>query len=129
MSIASRHGKLRITAEDDGTRFQRLEDLLTADVFGAFRYLPPNLGVRPFLEHARSPDGVSLRAWAEERGVRWLDLSRATYVFWPRLADSPREAFRRPRVRAPAHDQHLRSGAPRAGRPAAHELVCRPGDD
>lgn len=87
MSLASRHGKLCVSAEDDGTRFRRLEDLLTADVFGAFRYLPPHLGVRPLLEHALSPDGVSLRAWAEERGIRWLALSRATFAFWPSLAD------------------------------------------
>lgn len=85
MSIAGRHGKLRVAAEDDGTRFRRLEDLLTADVFGAYRYLPAHLGVRLFLEEARSAEGSSLRAWTEERGVAWPDLSAVTWLFWPSL--------------------------------------------
>lgn len=86
MSLASRYGKLRIGVEDDGTRFRRLEDLLTGDVFGAYRYLPAPLGVGRLLEHALSADRVSLRAWAEARGVRWADLSCATFAFWPSLA-------------------------------------------
>lgn len=52
MSIAGRHGKLseRTSLEED--RWQRIEDLLTADVFGAYRYLPPHVGVAAFLERA-----------------------------------------------------------------------------
>lgn len=86
MSIASRYGKLRVAAEDDGTRFRRLEDLLTADVFGAFRYLPPHLGACALLERAVSPDGVSLRAWAEAAGLQWAGTTLASFAFWPRLA-------------------------------------------
>lgn len=86
MSIASRYGKLRISAEDDGTRARRQEDLLTADVFGAYRYLPAELGLRSLLAHAVSVDGEPLRRWAEARDVPWNELSLIKCAFWPCLA-------------------------------------------
>ncbi len=83
MSIASRHGKLFVGAADDATRWTRIEDLLTADVFGAFRYLPPEMGLLPFLAEASRGDGVTLRQWAAQRGVDWSSISTTELVFWP----------------------------------------------
>ena len=86
MGIASRHGKLRVAVDDDGSRWTRLEDLLTADVIGCLRYLPLQRGLGAFLGSAVSADGQCLRDWAATRDVAWAALTRATIAFWPRLA-------------------------------------------
>lgn len=81
MSLASRHGRLRVHAEDDGTRFRRLEDLLTADVFGAYRYLPSSASgrsssTRALLRAARCESGRSSGAWNERADERLGTLPR-----------------------------------------------------
>ncbi|GAY77984.1 hypothetical protein NBRC111894_3538 [Sporolactobacillus inulinus] len=44
MTVAELHGKI--------PKLEGREDLLTSDVFSAFRYLPVNLGLIPFLRKA-----------------------------------------------------------------------------
>jgi hypothetical protein len=83
MSIASRHGKLFVGGKDDPTRWARIEDLLTADVFGAYRYLPPTLGVVPLLARAVRGDGLTMKAWAAAQRIEWASLTHAQIVFWP----------------------------------------------
>lgn len=82
MSIAGRHGKLHAIVGDDEGWHQRVEDLLTADVFGAYRYLPPGLGVLALLGAAENADGVTLAAW---QGEQWESLQHVDITFWPRL--------------------------------------------
>jgi hypothetical protein len=86
MSIASRHGKLRLSLEDPGTRAHQIEDLLTADIFGAYRYLPVEAGIGPLLASATTSDNQSLADWAHSRGIEWSRLSRMWLRFWPTLA-------------------------------------------
>ncbi len=87
MSIASRHGKLHIVGDVDGVRHRRIEDLLTADVFGAYRYLPAEFGILPLLAGATSSDGITLQAWARERDIPWSDIEAARIHFWPAFGD------------------------------------------
>ena len=85
VSIASRNGKLHIADGDDGTRWRTREDLLTADVFGAYRYLPVDLGVGPVLAGAVDEGGRTLADWARARTVAWPALTEAWFAFWPNL--------------------------------------------
>lgn len=74
MTIAEIHGKI----SPAGTNLsERMEDLLTSDVFGCMRYLPPQKALIPFLSAARSLHGNSLVI---------PDKTTAThYSFWPWL--------------------------------------------
>jgi len=74
MTIAEIHGKI----SDTGINLsERMEDLLTSDIFGCMRYLPPEKALLPFLHTAYSlhgnvftiPDGMV----------------RIHYSFWPWL--------------------------------------------
>jgi len=72
MTIAEIHGKI----SEEGTNLsERMEDLLTADTFGCFRYLPPEKALIPFLSTAKSFRGYSLELPTEIIG--------AHYSFWP----------------------------------------------
>lgn len=72
MTIAEIHGKI----SEEGTNLsERMEDLLTADIFGCFRYLPPQKALIPFLNTARSFHGHAFVLPAEIVGVH--------YSFWP----------------------------------------------
>ena len=57
----------------------RLEDILTSNVFGAFRYLRPEKGILPFLCSAKNARLETLRVPSGVRDVEWK--------FWPRLPD------------------------------------------
>jgi len=85
MSIASRHGKLHLAA-DDAHAWRRREDLLTADVFGAYRYLPLQAALGPLLASAENAEGLRLAAWAESCGIAWSSLTVVWCAFWPTLA-------------------------------------------
>lgn len=74
MTIAEVRGKI---SETGSNLSERMEDLLTSDVFGCFRYIPPELGLKPFLETAQSPNAQSIYYPAEVVRVR--------YSFWPWL--------------------------------------------
>lgn len=87
MSIAGRHGKLVENAAADAEGWSRVEDLLTADVFGAYRYLPARLGVIPFLLRARDASGKSLAQWLSENHVAVELLDQAEIDFWPRFSN------------------------------------------
>jgi len=70
MTIAEIHGKLR--------PYESMEDLLTSDVFGAFKYCNPQEGLVPFLKQAVSFDGSG-------SDLNFLkDVEAAEYFFWPR---------------------------------------------
>ena len=60
---------------------ENMEDILTSNVFGLLRYLPPEHGLLPFLAHASSHDGRKL-----EMPVPIPDVEVDT-EFWPPLAE------------------------------------------
>jgi hypothetical protein len=72
MTIAEIRGKI---SETGSNLSERMEDLLTSDIFGCFRYLPPEEGLIPFLETTESLNGNSLN----------LDkpITNISYSFWP----------------------------------------------
>ncbi len=74
MTIAEIHGKISET----GTNLsERMEDLLTSDVFGCLRYLPAEKALLPFLRTARSFQDRVLQLEAE--------IVRVYSSFWPWL--------------------------------------------
>jgi hypothetical protein len=76
MTISELCGKL--------TPYERMEDLLTSDVFGTYRYLEPKQGLVPFLlravgfQHDNRPDFLN-------------DVAEAEFIFWPRTTKLNRE--------------------------------------
>lgn len=72
MTIAEIHGKLR--------PYENLEDLLTSDVFGTFKYLHPNEALVPFFERAVCFNDFSLPKFLN-------DIVSAMYFFWPKSMD------------------------------------------
>jgi len=74
MTVAEIHGKISET----GTNLsERMEDLLTSDIFGCMRYLPAQKALIPFLQTARSLHGNILTIQGE--------IIRVHYSFWPWL--------------------------------------------
>lgn len=74
MTIAEIHGKI----SEAGTNLsERMEDLLTSDVFGSMRYLPPEKTLLPFLHTARSFYGNALTIPDK--------IVKVHYSFWPWL--------------------------------------------
>jgi hypothetical protein len=74
MTIAEIHGKV----SDAGTNLsERMEDLLTSDVFGCMRYLSPDSVLIPFLLTGRSPQGRNLIVPNRVVSVHWS--------FWPSI--------------------------------------------
>lgn len=79
MTIAEIHGKISAA----GTNLsERMEDLLTSDVFGCMRYLPAQKALIPFLCAARSFHGNILTIPEK--------IIRVYYSFWPWLKLSGR---------------------------------------
>jgi hypothetical protein len=70
MTIAETHGKL--------TPYEGMEDLLTSDVFSAFKYSPPAEGLIPFLSQGRCFDNSGGKPDFLEKIVNMK------YYFWPR---------------------------------------------
>lgn len=82
MTIAEIHGKL---SSSGSKMHERLEDLLTSDVFSTFRYLTPDLGLLPFLrlvarENPESRLGEALRSLEEAT----QGSPTVQYEFWPK---------------------------------------------
>jgi len=72
MTIAEIRGKISET----GTNLsERMEDLLTSDIFGCLRYLRPDQVLLPFLETASSFRG---RPWSSPG-----DIVKTHFSFWP----------------------------------------------
>lgn len=70
MTMAELHGKIK--------PYEMLEDLLTSDVFCAFRYCDHNYGLIPFLEKAICFEDL-------ERTPNFLNnVKSAHYYFWPK---------------------------------------------
>lgn len=76
MTIAEIRGKISRTGENLS---ERLEDLLTSDVFSACRYVRPKTLLLPFLYQAKKLNGESLEHIIED------NVARVRYLFWPRL--------------------------------------------
>ncbi len=74
MTVAEIRGKISET----GTNLsERMEDLLTSDIFGCMRYLPVQKALVPFLQIARSLHGNTLTIQGE--------IIKVHYSFWPSL--------------------------------------------
>lgn len=72
MTIAEIRGKI----SELGTNLsERMEDLLTSDIFGSLRYITPDKGVMEFLNTAKSFHGHALAIPS--------DVVRIHYSFWP----------------------------------------------
>ena len=72
MSIAGRKGKLKLPINQShkvAPAWQRIEDMLTADVFGAYRYLPTEVGLIPFLSHAIDENDQTLSEFLRKKGL------------------------------------------------------------
>ncbi len=79
MSIAEIRGKI----SDTGTNIsERMEDLLTSDIFGCMRYLPARKALIPFLRMACSLYGNVLTIPS--------DVIKVHYSFWPWLKSAGR---------------------------------------
>ena len=74
MTIAEIRGKI---SETGVTLSERMEDLLTSDIFGCMRYVPPGRLLVPFLRTACSFHGIPLRI--PDRIIQ------THYSFWPWL--------------------------------------------
>ena len=79
MTIAEICGKISRTGQNLS---ERMEDLLTSDVFSACRYVRPEILLLPFLRQAKRISYESFGRFLEEQ------VKGAQYVFWPRLRQS-----------------------------------------
>jgi len=75
MSIAEIRGKISATGSNLS---ERMEDLLTSDIFGCMRYLPAQNALIPFLQTAHSLHGNTITIPGEFLRVHWS--------FWPWLS-------------------------------------------
>jgi len=90
MSIAGRKGKFSLSQDSESPQdaaWKRWEDVLTADVFGAYRYLPLKYGLIPFLTHAQDENGRTLEDFLDAQGVSLKGLDYARIHFWPHFDD------------------------------------------
>ncbi len=79
MTIAEIRGKISGSGRN---LTDRMEDLLTSDVFTACKYLKPNTLLLPFLSTSIDLEGKSLQFLSD------LDVESVKYHFWPRLKKS-----------------------------------------
>ena len=84
MTIAEIHGKISGSGRD---LREKMEDLLTSDVFGACKYLRPETLLIPLIKTAISIDGVLLADYLVDT------VNDAKYRFWPRLNSSEPDLF------------------------------------
>lgn len=90
MGIVGRKGKLTVAAHASDVReiaWQRYEDVLTADVFGAYRYLPPSVGILPVLHHAIDENRQAFPDYLSRFAIALDDLDVARFRFWPTFKD------------------------------------------
>jgi hypothetical protein len=78
MLVALLHRKLSLEQEN-------MEDILTSNVFGTFKYLPPRDGLLPFLRRAVFPNADAPLALVS-------DDAHAAFEFWPWLEEPDRES-------------------------------------
>ncbi len=74
MTIAEIRGKISSIGSNLN---ERMEDLLTSDVFGAFKYLPPHLGLLDFINTAINKDKKPFTLSVKPIRINW--------AFWPYL--------------------------------------------
>ncbi len=86
MGLAGRKGKFTISEDPSDAcvaAWERYEDVLTGDVFGAYRYLPPCLGLLPLLVHAIDEAGQSFTDFLSQFGIELASLDIARIRLWP----------------------------------------------
>lgn len=76
MTIAEVRGKISQTGQNLS---ERMENLLTSDVFSACRYVRPNILLIPFLQQAKDINGQALGSFLNE------EVKGIQYLFWHRL--------------------------------------------
>ena len=76
MTVAEIRGKISQTGQNLS---ERMEDLLTSDVFSACRYVRPNILLIPFLQQAKDLSDQTLGNFLKE------EVKGTQYLFWPRL--------------------------------------------
>ncbi len=77
MTIAEIRGKI---SSDSSKVYERLEDLLTSDVFGTFKYLEPTY-IYTFLKN-------HLKRFSEEQPdfrINCDNIQKVEYIFWPKI--------------------------------------------
>ena len=79
MTIAEIRGKISRTGDNLS---ERLEDLLTSDVFSSCRYVRPETLLLPFLRQAKRLNDEPLGYLLEDK------VNRVKYLFWPLLIQS-----------------------------------------
>jgi len=79
MTLAEIRGKI---SEGSASLSERMEDLLTSDIFGSMRYLPPQNALLPFLQTARSLRGNIPAVPDRVLRIHWS--------FWPWLRSGGR---------------------------------------
>jgi hypothetical protein len=62
------------------------ENMLTANVFGSMKYLPPNILLLPFLDRAINFTGSSITALKDWVKIR-KKIKTVQYYFWPKLSN------------------------------------------
>ena len=82
MTIAELHGKL--VPQSANWCHDRMEDLLTSDVFGTMKYTGWQPGFLDWLRSAISPDGTMRASQVLPKDE---DIRRVHFQFWPRLAN------------------------------------------
>lgn len=86
MTIAELYGKLSSTGSN---AHERLEDLLTSDVFTAFKYLKPKEALLPFLKLLFEKNSTAVPPKINSWEITHKDVR---YVFWPKGNFRRREA-------------------------------------
>ena len=81
MTIAELHGKL--SPKRAGGFYERIEDLLTSDVFGTMKYAGWEYGFLDWLRSARGPTENCISATLVFPSDE--EMSHADYQFWPML--------------------------------------------
>ncbi len=86
MGLVGRKGKLSISCTDTDVHeiaWHRYEDVLTADVFGAYRYLPPSLGILPLLGCAVDDSRLTFSCYLRRHGIELSSLNVVRLRLWP----------------------------------------------
>jgi len=83
MTIAELHGKLN--PERPAGVYERMEDLLTSDVFGTMKYVGWHYGFMNWLRAATSPDGKS---YASDVLPADDNIEHVHFEFWPLLRNN-----------------------------------------
>jgi hypothetical protein len=86
MTLAELHGKL--SPENADACHDRLEDLLTSDVFGTMRYAGGSLGFLDWLHTAEPPPFSAAETPPMRDLLPGSEFQAVSFAFWPKLANA-----------------------------------------